>query len=91
MYNIKVLSSILALITKGSSLRSFLISMAIGLFYQLLLSANNFYLTNYLFSNKRETLFQKNKEGVFTMIGYLSISLAGESIFYKINSILNEK
>jgi len=72
-------------------MRSFLISMTIGFFYQLLLSANNFYLTNYLFSNNRETLFQKNKEGVFTMIGYLSISLAGESVFYKINSILNEK
>lgn len=87
----KVLSTFLSLITKDSSLRLFLVSLAIGFSYQVLLSANNSSLTNFLFSNKRENIIQKNKEGIFTVIGYLCINLAGESICYTIKSILNEK
>ena len=42
-------------------------------------------------NEERANFFQQNKEGLCSTIGYLSIYLAGESICYKINNILNEE
>lgn len=65
-------------------------SILIGFTYQYFLSYQN--LTEYLFDPyARDTLIDKNKEGVYCTIGYLSLSFSAEAVCYKLNEILREE
>lgn len=58
-----------------------LIGLIASFGYEYLLQRNNKYLLNYLLNEEnRETIFDKNKEGIFSLIGYFSIYLIGESV-----------
>ncbi len=80
------------MIIRKSSLRALVISMAIGTGYQFVLatnaSFNDYMINSYL---DRKTLIDYNKEGIFSMFGYLSIYFAGESVCYRIKHVLKEK
>jgi phosphatidylinositol glycan class W len=65
--------------------------MLIGIGYQYFLSTNMVFL-NYLIDSNgpRITLVDNNKEGLFSLFGYMCIYFAGESICYQIKHALNE-
>lgn len=67
VFFVKILSCPLTIITRKSSIRSFFMSMTIGISYQILLSRNNSNLTKILLNNdfnERVTIIQQNKEGI---------------------------
>ena len=74
-------------------MRSFLLSVAIGISYQYYLSRDYSSFTTYLIDPvaERNTLVQQNKEGIFSTIGYLSILLGGEAICFRVNQLLNDE
>jgi hypothetical protein len=69
-----------------------IISMVIGIGYQCALTTNQEF-KDYLINSHsvRASLIDYNKEGIFSMFGYLTIYFAGESVCYRIKHILNEK
>ena len=79
--------------TRRRSLNCILLSLAIGVSYQYFLNIDNYKNSAYILNLKdvRDTLIDKNKEGIFSLFGYLSIFLAGESICYRINSLLKKE
>jgi len=65
-------------------------SILIGFTYQYFLSFQN--LTEYLFDPyARGTFIDKNKEGIFCTMGYLSMNFAAEAVCYKLSDILREE
>ena len=67
VFFVKILSCPLTIITRKSSIRSFFMSMTIGISYQILLSRNNSNLTKILLNNdfnEGVTIIQQNKEGI---------------------------
>lgn len=96
MFKSAILKKILAcpfdLFIRKSSLRAFLTSMLIGIFYEYLLINEN--LAKYILDSdldKRITLIDKNKEGIFSLVGYLSIYFAGEAICYRLKYIIKKR
>jgi glucosaminylphosphatidylinositol acyltransferase len=66
IFFVRIFSCLLSIITRKSSLKSFLLSISIGIAYQILLSNDNEKFTAFLLdyhSYDRETLFEQNKEG----------------------------
>ncbi|GMM36074.1 glucosaminyl-phosphotidylinositol O-acyltransferase [Saccharomycopsis crataegensis] len=57
-----------------------LIGLAISLAYEYLLKKDDNSYLQYLLDEERVTIFDQNKEGISSMIGYISIFLVGESI-----------
>lgn len=88
---IKVLASPIELLIRKSSFRALVVSLLIGGVYQYFLTTKP-ELTYYIISRppKRETLIDANKEGIFSLFGYLSIYFAGVSVCHRIAEILNE-
>ena len=78
------------MLVKDSSSRSFVLSMLIGLVYEYFLKYKN--LSGYLLDvgYERVNFIDGNKEGIFSCVGYLAISLATDSVCYKIKAILNK-
>jgi hypothetical protein len=88
----KILACPFDLFIRKSSLRAFLTSMLIGIFYEYLLINEN--LAKYILDSeldKRITLIDKNKEGIFSLVGYLSIYFAGEAICYRLKYIIKKR
>ena len=62
----------------------------IGIFYQCLLSANHFSFYILMENVPRTRFIDWNKEGIFSLFGYLSIYFAVESICLIINEIIKK-
>ena len=79
--------------TRRKSLNCIILSLVIGVSYQYFLNIDDYKNSLYILNSeeKRNTLIDKNKEGIFSLFGYLSIFLAGEAICYKINNILKKE
>ncbi|RNA29709.1 phosphatidylinositol-glycan biosynthesis class W -like [Brachionus plicatilis] len=88
---LNVLASPFDCVIKGSSKKAFFISLFIGVVYQSFLMIESFsdYLLEY--DKQRTTLIDKNKEGIFSTIGYISLYFFGESICYELKRILNNR
>ncbi|KAF2430133.1 GPI-anchored wall transfer protein 1 [Tothia fuscella] len=54
-----------------------LLALAIGVAHECALDMRNAKLTAFIITGPRETLFQQNREGLFSFSGYLAIFLAG--------------
>ncbi len=80
------------IIIQKSALKSLVLSMFIGILYQFLLS-NNKEFGNYMTDSyaKRHNLIDYNKEGLFSLIGYLSIYFAGEAVCYRLKHLISER
>jgi len=66
IFFVRIFSCPLSIITRKSSLKSFLLSISIGIAYQILLSYDDADFTKFLldyYPNERETLIEQNKEG----------------------------
>lgn len=74
-------------IYRKKSLLALFCSIFVASLYQYFLTYGN--LSDYLLSYKRQTFIDKNKEGLFSSIGYLSMFLAGEAICLRLNEILD--
>jgi phosphatidylinositol glycan class W len=84
---IKLLACPFDLFIRKSSIRSFLIALILGFYYQYFLSFKNY--TGYMLSNtQRKNLIDANKEGIFSCVGYLSIYLFFQSICLRLRSII---
>jgi phosphatidylinositol glycan class W len=84
---IKLLACPFDLIIRRSSVRSFLIALILGFYYQYFLSFKNY--TGYMLSNThRKNLIDANKEGIFSCVGYLAIYLFFQSICLRLTSII---
>jgi hypothetical protein len=83
----------LEIFTRRKSLNCIILSLVIGVSYQYFLNIDDYKNTVYILNLKdiRDTLIDKNKEGIFSLFGYLSIFLAGESICYRINNLLKKE
>ncbi|XP_023227525.1 phosphatidylinositol-glycan biosynthesis class W protein-like isoform X2 [Centruroides sculpturatus] len=68
-----------------------LLSVVIITIYQYMLSGCK--LNNYLFSDQRDNIFQANKEGLYSLLGYISLYFAGVELgkfFSKSRNTLQE-
>ena len=55
-----------------------LLALVVGVFYQIALDSTT--LTEYILTAPRSDLLSKNREGIFSSFGYLSIFLAGQGV-----------
>ncbi|CAF0707712.1 unnamed protein product [Brachionus calyciflorus] len=86
----QVLAKICEKITKKSSVKCFILSLTIGLIYQYFLMRNELWLYLLNSSLKRESFIDYNKEGLYSIFGYLAIYLGGEAICHHLNDIQKE-
>ena len=77
-------------IINKSSLKSFVIGLTIGCFYQFILSEKH--LSQHILGEKRDesSLIDLNREGIFSCLGYLSIYLIAQALFLRIDSIISQ-
>lgn len=85
----KVLSSIFYIFIQNSAKRAFILSILIGSLYQWLLTYKTDYILQY--DQERKTFIDKNKEGLFSTIGYTSMFFMGESVCYHLKQVLNNQ
>ncbi|CAF0818083.1 unnamed protein product [Brachionus calyciflorus] len=90
IFFVKVLSSPFDFIIRNNPRRAFFLSFIIGVAYQFMLSKKDFreYILEY--DQERKSLIDKNKEGLFSTLGYMSIYFAGEAICYQLKMILKK-
>lgn len=61
------------------------ISASIGVTYQMLLSSKGFY--EYVLTPSKKNLFEKNKSGILSTIGYVSMYLSALAICLRVLKI----
>ncbi|RNA29710.1 transferring acyl groups [Brachionus plicatilis] len=88
-YSVNVFSSFFDIFIKNSAQRAFFLSILIGCFYQWILAYKTDYLLEYY--GQRKTFVDKNKEGLYSTIGYTSMYFLSESVCYHLKKVLNTK
>ncbi|CAK9251676.1 unnamed protein product, partial [Sphagnum jensenii] len=90
IFFVKLLACPFDLFIRKSSLRSFLLSVSIGILYQYFLSQHHY--SQYLLDAQynRVTFVDKNKEGIFSLFGYLAIYFAGEAVCYRLKYLVKQ-
>ena len=76
IFFVRIFSCPLSIITRKSSLKSFLLSISIGIAYQILLSYDDADFTKFLidfYPNERETLIEQNKEGNYNYFSFFCL------------------
>jgi glucosaminylphosphatidylinositol acyltransferase len=92
---VKLVGCVFQVYIKKSSMRAFLVAIAVLATYQNLLSKKN--LSNYMLYKlsevqlKNASLIDMNKEGLYSCLGYLALYLFGESMALYIYSKIKEK
>jgi hypothetical protein len=88
----KVIAVPIELLVRRSAIRSLIVSILISAIYQIALSRNKEF-TAYLIDSfaTRHNLIDWNKEGVYSLVGYLSIYFGSDAVCYRIKEIFSQK
>lgn len=85
----KLVSCPFQILIGKSSIRSALFGALIAFYYQFILTKKNY--AGYLLGNRRESLLDANKEGIYSCIGYVAIFLISQAIFLRLSEILRKR